>query len=59
MNLFTLLLVASCQISIISACPKLIVIKNVNWDNVPEGHWLHGVDIETINGNKESKLSNN
>ena len=40
-----------CQPLVISACPKTIVIKNVNWKNVPEGDWLNGVNTEMINGN--------
>ena len=53
MILSTILLVAFSQAFITSACPDSIVVKNVNWNNVAAGSFLHDVaGLEKMNGKR-------
>lgn len=52
MILFTILLVALGLEVITSACPDSFVVKNVNWDNVDAGSFIHGVRLGQVNGKK-------
>ena len=58
MILSTILLVAFSQAFITSACPDSIVVKNVNWDKVPSGHYLHGISLERVNGKQDFQFMN-
>ena len=35
---------------LIAACPETFVVRNVNWVNTPSDSWLHGININQING---------
>ena len=53
MILFTILLVALGLEVITSVCPDEFVVKNVNWNNVAAGSFLHDVAcLEKMNGKR-------